>query len=268
MRLFDQSRLTLLAATAATVITLATGSNSWAGGTEKHQEWNWKGPVPAAAKLTLHGINGSIEATPASGNQIEIVADKHAKKHDPSEVEIKVVQDSDGITICAVYPHGGSPCGDRGERHVRSDSDVQVDFTVRVPAGVAFSANTVNGGITAHALNGRVTARTVNGTCDIETSQSGEATTVNGGVRAVLGHVKADDRLKFETVNGNITLLMPEGVGARLQGGTVNGSIRTDYPVTVSGKWGPKSFDSTIGGGGARVSANTVNGSIQVRRSQ
>lgn len=268
MRLLGKFRALVLAATAATAVTLATGTNSWAGGTERHQEWSWQGAAPAAGKLTIHGVNGSIEATPASGRQIEIVADKHAKKHDPAEVEIKVVQDSDGITVCAVYPNGGSPCSDRRWNLGRNNSDVQVDFTIRVPAGLEFSANTVNGGITAHALSGRVTAHTVNGTCDIETSQSGEASTVNGGVRAVLGRMKADDRLKFETVNGNITLLMPEGVGARLSGGTVNGSIHTDYPITVEGKWGPKSFDGTIGSGGARVSANTVNGSIQVRRSQ
>lgn len=257
--------LPLLAAVGATVIGLATGSNSWSA-TEKHEAWNWQGAAPAAGQLAIHGVNGTIVAEPSSGSRIEIVADKHGKKHDPSEVEIKVVQDSDGITICAVYPNGGSPCSDRRWNAGHHNCDVQVDFRVKVPAGVAFDANTVNGGITARSLAGRVRAHTVNGECEIETSGSGEASTVNGGVRATLGRVSEGDRLEFETVNGNITVSLPEDVNARLEGGTVNGAIRADFPATLEGRWGPKSIRATIGKGGARVKVNTVNGSIALKR--
>ena len=255
----------LLAAVGATVIGLATGTNAWSA-VERHQAWNWQGAAPASGTLAIHGINGSIVAEPSTGGQVEVVADKHGKKHDPAEVEIKVVQDSDGITICAVYPKGSSPCSERKWTTGHHDCDVQVDFRVKVPAGVTFDANTVNGGITARALSGRVRAHTVNGECEIETSASGEATTVNGGVHATLGRVSADERLEFETVNGNITVSLPEGVGANVEGGTVNGAIRTDFPATIEGKWGPKSLRGTVGKGGARLKLNTVNGSIALKR--
>jgi DUF4097 and DUF4098 domain-containing protein YvlB len=135
---------------------------------------------------------------------------------------------------------------------------------VKVPAGVTFDANTVNGGIAARALGGPVRAHTVNGACDIETSQSGEASTVNGSVRATLGRVAADDRLDFSSVNGSITLRLPDRFDADLSGSTVNGSIESDFPVTVKGKWGPRNMHGTIGRGGARLSASTVNGSIKL----
>ncbi len=255
----------LLAAVGATVIGLATGTNSWSA-TVKHEAWTWQGAAPASGQLAIHGVNGAIVAEPASGSQIEVVADKHGKRHDPSEVEIKVVQDSDGITICAVYPKGNSPCERRSWGVGHSNCDVQVDFRVKVPAGVAFDANTVNGGITARGLAGHVRAHTVNGTCEIETSGSGEASTVNGGVHATLGMVSAGDRLEFETVNGSITVSLPEGANAEVEGATVNGGIRADFPVMLEGKWGPKSIRATIGKGGARVKVNTVNGSIALKR--
>ncbi|MFN8587638.1 MAG: hypothetical protein U0704_07515 [Candidatus Eisenbacteria bacterium] len=260
-----RSTLPLFAAVGATVIALASGSTAWSA-TERHQQWTWQGAAPASGKLEIHGINGGIVAEPGTGNQIEVVADKHGKRHDPAEVEIKVVQDSDGITICAVYPKGGSPCTGNSWNGGHHDCDVQVEFHVKVPAGIAFDANTVNGGITARSLAGPVKAHTVNGECEIETSMSGEAHTVNGGVRATLGRVSANDRLEFETVNGSITVSLPDNASAQLEGATVNGGIRTDFPAEVQGKWGPKSMRATLGKGGARVRLNTVNGSIALKR--
>lgn len=267
--LSPRSAAGLALAACATLIVLGTGSGAWAGdgGARKHEAWSWHGPIAAGRTLEINGVNGGIVAEPGEGKEIEVTADKSGRRHDPSEVQIKVTQDSDGITICSEYPGQSSPCtpGEHGS-HMK-DNDVQVEYHVKVPAGVSFSANTVNGGVSVHALRGPVHAHTVNGACDIETSQSGEASTVNGSVRAVLGRVGSDDRLKFDTVNGSITLMLPPGLDAEVDGSTVNGGIQTDFPVTVSGKWGPRSMHGTVGRGGARLSASTVNGSIHLARS-
>lgn len=251
----------------ATIFLLGVGSEAWAGGAEKHEAWNWSGAIATGRTLEVNGVNGTITAERSAGNSIEIVADKHGRRSDPATVRIKVVQDSDGITVCAVYPSSGSPCESGLHFGSLHRNDVQVDFRIKVPANVTFAANTVNGEIRARSLAGPVRAHTVNGSCDIETSQGAEAETVNGSVRAVLGRVGSSEHLKFNTVNGNITLLLPEGLGAEVQGATVNGSIQADFPVNVSGKWGGRSMRATIGRGGARLDANTVNGSIQLKRS-
>lgn len=260
--------LRLLAAIGATLIGLAVGRDGWAGsdGGRRHEAWNWSGTLAAGRTLEINGVNGDISAEPSSGDRIEVVADKSGKRSDPATVKIEVVQDSDGITICAVYPGQGSACtGDKGSSW-KNHSDVSVDFTVKVPAGVVFAANTVNGGVTARALNGPVRAHTVNGSCDIETSRSGEAATVNGNVNATLGQVAANDHLDFSSVNGSITLRLPQRFDADLEGSTVNGSIETDFPVTVSGKWGPRNMHGTVGRGGAKLNASTVNGSIKMTK--
>ena len=41
--------------------------------------------------------------------------------------------------------------------------------------------------------------------------------------------------LDAETQNGGVRLVVPEGYSARLTTGTVNGGMRTDIPITVSG---------------------------------
>lgn len=258
--------LRLAAAIGATLVGLAIGSDGWAASAPKTETWNWSGSLGEGRTLAIHGVNGEIHATPSAGDRVEVVAEKSGRKSDPASVKIEVTQDSDGITICAVYPGQGSPCGRGKGTSWLKNNDVQVDFTVKVPAGVTFDAHTVNGGVTVRSLAGPVRAHTVNGTCDIETSGAGEASTVNGNVHATLGQVGPKDRLDFSSVNGSITLNVPAALDADLEGSTVNGSISTDFPVMVSGKWGPKNMHATIGRGGAKLSASTVNGSIRVRK--
>ena len=68
-------------------------------------------------------------------------------------------------------------------RALRSrNNDVKVDFTVIVPAGVAFVGRTVNGGVKAIDLTGDVEARTVNGNITLATGGYARAKTVNGSI--------------------------------------------------------------------------------------
>jgi DUF4097 and DUF4098 domain-containing protein YvlB len=59
---------------------------------------------------------------------------------------------------------------------------------------------------------------------------------------------------------------MPAAVDADVSCSTVNGEVRSDFPATSSGRWGPHHTGATLGRGGAKVSASTVNGSIWLQR--
>jgi DUF4097 and DUF4098 domain-containing protein YvlB len=67
-------------------------------------------------------------------------------------------------------------------------------------------------------------------------------------------------------VNGGVDVSLPAGANAEVEAQTVNGSISTDFPLTVQGKFGPKSIHGTIGSGGPKITLTTVNGSVQLRR--
>ena len=47
---------------------------------------------------------------------------------------------------------------------------------------------------------------------------------------------------------------------------TVNGEIESDYPLTISGKFGPRRLRGTIGAGGRILNLSTVNGEIRLRK--
>jgi hypothetical protein len=237
-----------------------------AGGAQQGQEWSWSGRVADGKTLEVRGVNGAVSAEPASGNQVEVRAQKHGRRDDPDDVRIEVVEHADGVTICAVYPGRSNECRPGGGRMNVRDNDVEVDFTVRVPRGVRFEGNTVNGGVEALNLEGPVELNTVNGGVRLETaSGDAEANTVNGSITATV-RALGERPLRFETVNGGITVSLPASLDADLAAETVNGSIQTDFPIQVQGRMNPRELNGRIGRGGRTLALETVNGSIRLRR--
>jgi DUF4097 and DUF4098 domain-containing protein YvlB len=235
------------------------------------QDFTWNGRVDRGDRVEIKGINGAIDASYTSGSDVRVRAEKKAKKDDPAQVRIEVVEHSGGVTICAVYPDDGgrkNECKPGDEGHLSShDNDVSVHFEVEVPAGVALHASTVNGGIDAAGLQSDVHASTVNGGINVSTSGLAKANTVNGSIKASMGRADWTGDLDFETVNGSITVEMPASVGARVKASTVNGGMETDFPLTIQGKFSNRKMEGTIGGGGRDLNLETVNGSIRLKKS-
>ncbi len=235
------------------------------------QDFEWRGRIARGDEIEIKGVNGSVFAEFAPGNEVEVTAEKRGRRYDPDDVEIEVVEGPDGVTICAVYPsRRGRPneCepGSRGRMNVRNN-DTRVTFTVRVPAGVRFVGRTVNGDVEAIDLQSEVEAYTVNGDIEVSTTEHATATTVNGSIGASIGAGWNGD-VEFDTVNGSIVLDLPADIDADLEVSTVNGSIDTDFPVAVTGRLSRRSMRGRIGDGGPLLSVSTVNGSVRLRRSR
>lgn len=236
------------------------------------QDFNWHGRIAAGKRLEVKGVNGDVRAVLASGAEAVVNATKHARRSDPDEVKIEVVETDDGITICAVYP---TPARARRENtcepgdHWSSstdNNDVTVDFEVQVPAGIEFNGQTVNGQMSAEGLKGDVRASSVNGSVRVSTTGLAEASTVNGSVYAEMGRANWNDDLEFSTVNGGITLVMPAKLDTDISATTVNGDIETDWPLTISGRFSHRRLRGTIGAGGRGLNLSTVNGEIRLKK--
>jgi DUF4097 and DUF4098 domain-containing protein YvlB len=264
------SRTGVLACLVGLVVALTAGPANLAA-----QDFSWKGRVAAGKRLEIKGVNGDITALAATGTEVEVTAEKRSRRSDPDEVEIEVIEHADGVTICAVYPtprraRRENSCGPGDDWHSNTNNnDVNVHFTVRVPAGVHTLLHTVNGEVEADRLGGDVDAATVNGSVRVSTSGTAEARTVNGSITAVMG--RADFRhAEFSTVNGGITLELPRDFAAELRAETLNGHIDSDFPLSVSGRFSPRRIVGTIGAGGGgdgrTLYLKTVNGSLRLRR--
>jgi len=263
-------RTTVLAATMAMVAVVAAPLLAASAQTgAKQEDFHWSGNVAAGAAVEIKGVNGGIAATGAPSGQVEVTAVKKGRKSDPAEVKMEVVEHDGGVTICAVYPSEGTPneCkpGEGGRMRVR-DNDVNVEFRVKVPAGVRFVGRTVNGGITASRIAADAEAHTVNGGVELESDGIARAETVNGGIKASLGRADWTGALKLKTVNGGIDVFVPASLSADVKASTVNGDIQTDFPLTVTGRITRRSIQGTIGSGGRQLEMETVNGGIELRK--
>src|SRR5439155_23279652 len=103
-------------------------------------------------------------------------------------------------------------------------------------------------------LKADVKASTVNGSVRVTTTGLAEASTVNGSVYVEMGRADWTNELEFSTVNGGITLILPDKLDAEVRASTVNGDLVTDYPMTISGRFGPRRMRGTIGAGGRSLS--------------
>jgi hypothetical protein len=233
-------------------------------------DFNWRGQIGSGQTLEVRGVNGEINAAVSGSGDAEVRATKSTNRSDPALVRVEVVPHAGGILVCAVYPTppGREPntC-DPGPRNRSNtnNNDTVVRFDVRVPAGVRFIGKTVNGDVTAESLNGDAEAHSVNGSVKLSTTGNASANTVNGSVDVAMGRADFPDGAKFSTVNGGITLRVPAYLSAHLRASVQNGSIESDFPITITGAVSRQKVEGTIGSGGQDLQVSTVNGSIRLK---
>ena len=250
--------------------------------------WRWDGRVEAGRWMHVFNVNGSVDFAPSPDNQVHLVAEKRSNGRRMDDIHFEVVQAGGSVTICAIW-NNSSRCEDGGTESLRrnqnNDNQSSVKITVQVPrnvrvgahsvnggvsvrdVGVEVRASTVNGGVAVRNATGPVRATTVNGGVNVNTAVGPvTATTVNGNVDARMAALQGNDDMSFKTVNGSVTIYVPSRFDANFRFDTVSGGIDSDFPMTLSGRWGPRHARGTIGSGGRDITASAVNGSIELRK--
>jgi DUF4097 and DUF4098 domain-containing protein YvlB len=229
-----------------------------------------------------------VDFAPSPDNMVHLVAVKRSNGREMDDIHYEVVQAGGNVTICAIW-NNNSSCEDGGiesfHRNGNNETHSNVKITVSVPrsvkvgahsvnggvsvrdVGAEVRANTVNGGVVVRNTSGPVRATTVNGGVDVNTAAGPvTAETVNGNVDARMASLQGDDDMNFKTVNGSVSIYVPASFDATFRFDTVHGGIESDFPMTLSGRWGPRHASGTIGNGGRDVRASSVNGSIELRK--
>ncbi len=235
------------------------------------QETRFTKQMSAGSTLEIENINGNVEVTQGSGRTAEVVVTKTVKRGDGNLVKAIMEERGGVVRVCTIYlnhdPNRTRCDGSNSSDSRRGDRfEVKMDYVVRLPAGVRLNVETVNGNVNVGSIDATANIETVNGNIDVESASASSFETVNGNIRGSFSSASWDGTLQMETVNGNIELSFPSNLAATIRGETVNGSINSDFAVTISGKWGPKSFRGTVGGGGRELDIGTVNGDITLRK--
>ncbi len=284
------NKSTSLAALAAAVMTMSPALLHAQGDGRNLTTWRWDGRVESGHWMGVHNINGTVKFSPSNDNMVHVVAEKRENGGDIQEVTFQVVEEGGDVSICAIW-HDDGRCritGFQQTEHNRNDRNrTSVNFTVSVPRNLRVRAASVNGAVSVTDVGQEVRASTVNGSCEVAnasgpvrattvnggvdvTTASGpvSATTVNGDVDVRMTSLSGTEDMRFSTVNGSVTITVPTPFDANVSFETMHGSIGSDFPVTLSGRFGPRHASGTIGRGGRELRASTVNGSIDLRKAQ
>lgn len=254
----------LLASTAACDVSVGEGGFSMdLARASARDTWTRSYTVEPGGRLELINVNGRINAGPAEGGTVELVAERTAKASTDEAAKALLGQidmrEETGPARVRVEVRAPRSFGMSGH---------EVAWTVKVPAGVVVDLRTTNGRIALTGLGGEVHARTVNGGIEGEALQASmvDASTVNGGVRVALARaLSADGSVSLEAVNGGVRLALPADSKATISARVTNGGIDiSDLDVEVTGERNRRRLDGTLNGGGGRVSLETTNGGVRL----
>ena len=241
-----------------TVALLASGS-VFASVTE---EETFSFTLDDGGRFAISNVNGSITIVGESGNQVEIVATKKADNQaDLDNIEIEISHSSSEIDI-------DTEIGESNNWLSFGNNSGEVRYEVTLPVGTMLdSVDTVNGDVNISGVSGVVVAESVNGDLEIsDLADDANLSTVNGSIEAEFVKLEGQQRVKAETVNGRVTVILPSNADVEVSADTLNGGINArDFNLETEKGFVGSDLNGSIGGGSARLNIDTVNGSVKIR---
>ena len=237
-------------------------SDGWDGDDDRGRACDVR-PVPMrldGRSLQIDGRqNGSIRVRAWDGDSVRVTARLQANARSDDDArrllaDVRLIADGRGVRAE----------GPTGSRYREGWS---ASFVVWVPRRFDLLLQASNGALGVDGVNGRLDLRTMNGSVAL-TDVGGDvrARTQNGSVNVLLsGRSWSGSGLDAETQNGSVRLAIPENYAAQLETGTVNGSVHTDFPVTVQGRISRR-LTLSLNGGGPPIRAITTNGTVRISR--
>jgi hypothetical protein len=220
-------------------------------------------PINSDGRFSLDNINGDIHVVAGSGSTIEVVATKRSNNQEGLDrITIEIKADDNYVAMYTELHKKGGWFG--------GDNRASVDYYVTLPATITLnSVESVNGEIVIEGVTAKVKAETINGSIEAS-GLAGDAhfESVNGEIEARFVKFDGHQRAKADTVNGSITIRLPDDADCSVTAESLNGNMRGgDFDLEVNkGRFVGRDMNGDIGEGSGRLSLDSVNGSIRVTR--
>jgi DUF4097 and DUF4098 domain-containing protein YvlB len=203
------------------------------------------------------------------GDRISVSVDYKVWVPDQAAVDLNSV--SGDVTVAAIGGKAKVTCvsgdvklaGAAGAEITLTSGDLELGNI----AGDAF-IKAVSGDITVTKIKGSVEADTVSGDIelrDVSEAPSVDLKTVSGNV-VYFGSVQAGGRYQLNAFSGDVRMTIPADSAFDFEANTFNGSIDTDFAITVSGKISPKEIRGTVGKGGATITLKSFSGNVDLKK--
>lgn len=236
--------------------------NDWDGDRLKHCEVRETGMRPTREALVVDpGHNGGVAIKGWDADSVAVFAKIQAWGRSEDEARelarsIRIIAQAGGVRA-------------EGPDAVTRRQGWAVSFEVHVPHRTDLDLETENGPLTVRDVQGRMTLAARNGPVTLGgVGGNVRARVQNGPLHVELTGARWEgEGLDAETVNGPVTVAIPESYSAELETGTVNGPMRTEFPLTVTLHGHvARRVTAKLGSGGPSVRVVTTNGPMTIRR--
>jgi len=236
------------------------------------------------AFLTVGLVNGGIVVEGYDGKEVIVEARSRLQKISKSHKG-----DGKGSGMTRVPVSSSSLTVEEYENKIEIDAESwahRVDLVIKVPRKTSLELNCVNqGDIRVENITGDLDVSNMNGAVTLlNIKGSVIASAHNRDLTVTLTGVDPDKDMSFSSFNGDVDVVFPVSLKAKVKLKTVQGDVYTDFQITEienpervvsknnrdsGGKYKvsvDRAFWGTIGGGGQEIRFSNYNGDIYIRK--
>ena len=212
--------------------------------------------IGAGGQVRIGNVSGDVVVTGYDGDSIVVTGTKKGRDRDQVEVEDR--SGSTNVDIGVRYP-----------KHCNCDASIR--FDIQVPRSIKYDfdhISSVSGDVKVTGVTGRLNASAVSGDVHItDVSGSVSASAVSGDVKVEITRLDGSDDMKFNTVSGDVSVMLPNNLDADVDMSSFSGSIKTDFAIEVrSERFGSRnSARAKLGEGSRRLKMSSVSGDLSLR---
>jgi DUF4097 and DUF4098 domain-containing protein YvlB len=255
------SRVGPVALAAAAVVWLAACDVSLGNLTGRAtDEWTRSYQLAPDGEIQIGNTNGRIDVEASDGQTVEIRAERIARAATDAGARELLPR----IKIREEVAPGRIAIETERMNGLMIGASFEVRYHVRAPKSAAVDATNTNGAVVVSGFSGKVAARTTNGSVTTKALTGAvDARTTNGTVNVDLASV--NQHVALRTINGSVTLRLPEDAKADVVATWTNGGIDVSSIKMDVSERSRRRFEGHMNGGGTPVDLQTTNGGIRIR---
>ena len=213
-------------------------------------------PVGPRTAIRVDATIADVTITESNRPDVEITVERHAPTAAGlTRFPVTVDEGADGLHVSVIQVGDGR------------DPALKSTISIAAPTGAQLDA--------VRVFEGRVRLENVRTSCDVDLRRGAiEAAELAGRIRLEVGIGSLDIRdseltaggmMRLRVFNGPLRVRFPHPpADARILALTLNGSIKSDIPLAMKDRIGPRFGESTLGSGDPVLSLDVVKGDISV----
>ena len=247
---------------------------------ESGAQIEWRGSFLNYGRLQVQSFFGNVNVRPSTDDStVTIRATVSSDRIDVNDVNLVIIEDTWGITVCAVHVGSTNACNidGSGMQDITDHRNINVDFEISIPPRMHTKVIINQGDISVQNVKRSVMAGTVFGSVNISTedvvmagSSQGDVTVrcdpksfqdYQGRFSNAHGHAAIPtfgEGVSVVSAMGDVTLSIPRETQGYLTGFSGLGEVFTDFTLGESMGYGGLNGFEGVGGFGSIIEG-TIN---------